>query len=369
MIERLINSASYRFKDWKYKRLDYRSSNKVVLIESDDWGAIRVPGIEASAKLKSLGYALDLRPYERNDGLESLDDVKLLAQVLKSHRDNNGNSPIFTLNYLSCNPDFDAIQENGFSEYLSEPITCTYQKYGDGNGVVQFIKNNLSFDGGVFLPEYHGKEHFDIETWMDKLQIRDEDIMAAFDVGMCGIFPKNCPSHGNKYMVALRGRMSHVINRLREGLDVFKNNWGYEAESFTAPCYCWLPEIEEFLNSRGIRIIQGSRIQRAPFDKKIISWHYTGEQNRWGQYYTVRNCNFEPATIPTDCVNTCLGSIDDAFRHGNLAIISTHRINYTSRINKSNRNHNLELLDTLLSKILDRYPDVKFSTGRNIVFK
>lgn len=79
------------------------------------------------------------------------------------------------------------------------------------------------------------------------------------------------------------------------------------------------------------------------------------------QFYTVRNCLFEPALFDSiDNVSTCIRQIESAYRWGQPAIISSHRVNYMSRIDQNNREKHIELLDDLLTEILNRWPDVAF---------
>ncbi len=69
------------------------------------------------------------------------------------------------------------------------------------------------------------------------------------------------------------------------------------------------------------------------------------------QFYTVRNCLFEPALFDSiDNVSTCIRQIESAYRWGQPAIISSHRVNYMSRIDQNNREKHIELLDDLFNR-------------------
>ena len=88
------------------------------------------------------------------------------------------------------------------------------------------------------------------------------------------------------------------------------------------------------------------------------------------QSYTVRNCLFEPALFGTDgSIDSCVQQISSAFRWGQPAIISSHRVNYMSRIDESNRNVNLKLLDELLDRIQQCWPDAVFLSSDQIAEK
>lgn len=347
---------------------DSQLSRRIVIFESDDWGAIRVPSAKVHDSLVKCGYDLDRRPYEHLDGLECDQDVAELMKVLTSFKDNQGNHPIFTLNYLSANPDFDEIRRNDFKSYDWEPIDTTYRHYDSSANVIDLVKEGIK--EGVFEVEFHGREHFDITKWLKDLQINNEDVLNAFSYNMCGIFPKDNPAYGNKYLVALNADDSFIRRSLEEGIREFIRIWGYNPKSFIAPCYTWNRNVEEVLAKMGIRIIQTSRFQRFPKSSRR-KVHYMGESNPSGQVYTIRNCAFEPATAKHECdiVSNTLSEIRRVFESNKIAIISTHRINYTSRLSNKNAEQSRLLLSELLTKILSEFPNVEFSTGIKLYHK
>jgi len=57
-----------------------------------------------------------------------------------------------------------------------------------------------------------------------------------------------------------------------------------------------------------------------------------------------------------------MSEINIAFRMKKPAIISSHRINYVGFIDSSNRDRNLKSLNQLLTRILEKWPDVEFMT-------
>lgn len=232
---------------------DERFSRKILIFESDDWGAIRVPSVDVHDSLVQCGYDLDSRPYEHLDGLECDKDIAELINVLTSFKDKQGNHPIFTLNYLSANPDFDEIKRNDFKFYYWESIDTTYRHYDSSANVIELVKEGVK--KGVFEVEFHGREHFDITKWLNELQINNEDILKAFSYNMCGIFPKDNPAYGNKYLVALNADDSVVHRSIEEGIREFNRIWGHSPKSFIAPCYTWNRNAEEVLAMMGIKII------------------------------------------------------------------------------------------------------------------
>lgn len=344
------------------ERKDVKFGRKIVIFESDDWGAIRVPSSKVHDELIAKGYNLDNRPYERFDGLERDKDIEALTQTLVQFSDRRGNHPILTLNYLSVNPDFDKIRASNYQSYNWEPIDITYREYESSARVIQLVKEGIG--KGVFEVQFHGREHFDIPKWLEALQLGNIDIHTAFDYKMCGIFPKTNPAYGNKYMVALKADAEYLMDVINQGITEFTRIWGNGPRSFIAPCYTWDSALEATLKDNGITVIQSSRFQKIPASNRKIT-HYTGQENSIGQVYTVRNCAFEPATTPAyiDIVTKTMTEIRKAFNSGTPAIISTHRVNYTSRLSEDNAVRSCKLLEQLLIQILSEFPDVEFSTG------
>jgi hypothetical protein len=93
---------------------------------------------------------------------------------------------------------------------------------------------------------------------------------------------------------------------------------------------------------------------------------FWGDQDKYGMTYWRRNCIFEPYKGNKNPIDSCLEEIEIAFKCGKPAVISSHRINYTSRIDENHRNNSLALLDNLLTKIIEKYPDVEFMNSEQL---
>ena len=312
--------------------------------------------------LLQLGYAVDKRPYERFDTLESSSDLEYLFEVLSRHKGADGKHPIITANMLMANPDFDRIEHNGLQEYYYEPIADTYTRYYGDARALDIMREGIN--AGVFFPQCHGREHFNVLQWMHKLQEGDEDTLTAFRYGMCGIAPKTHPEIGNQLMNALRAENEEeqieIDKIVAEGLSLFEKQWGFKSKTFVAPCYCWSKQTEKTLFSNDVELIQTSRKNKSAY--KTPSQHfYTGEHSKSGVIYSIRNCQFEPSTNK-ECLNVgyLMKQIDNIFKQNKLVIFSTHRINYVSGIDENNRCQTLKILDDFLTQLLRKYPDTIF---------
>ena len=340
----------------------WRTKRHIVVFESDDWGAIRMPSREIYERLLSEGYRVNENVYESNDSLAREDDLTALFEVLFKHKDKNGNHPVITANCAVANPDFDKIKDEGYQNYYYEPFTKTLKRYKGCEHSFDLWKQGM--DEGLFKPQFHAREHLNVARWMHDLQNKDEDVIHVFDYGIMGLFPKS--QNKNFYQVALDDS-KYILQPLdevvSEGLDLFESIFGFKSHTFIAPCYTWKPELEKTLLEKGVIGLQGVVYQRRPGGKPIR--HFMGTQNKNGQIYTIRNCSFEPAhnINKSDCINR----MRYAFRWNKPAVISTHRINFIGAINEKNRSNNLKQLNILLSEILKRWPNVEFMTSDQLV--
>lgn len=345
----------------------WRTNRKIVVFESDDWGSIRMSSAEARDRLASFGHTVMSNPYHKWDGLEATEDIQLLSEVLSSVKDSKGASAVFTLNYCSANPDFAGIQQSCFKEYLREPVDETYRHYGDSSDVISTVHEGINSQ--VFEVQFHGTEHLQTNRWMRALQSNHTKTLEAFQEGVFSPAIAEETGYTMEYMDALdfdsTAEIPGQLQSLEEGLAIFKRVWGFAPSSFIAPCYRWSNPVEEFLAAKGIQHLQGQRAQLHPRDepgyKQKRIYHYTGQLNRYEQLYTVRNVVFEPSLQGVEvALRDAMKQIDRSFRWKQPAIISSHRINYTSRIDKSNRDQGLLALQSLVSTLVKRHPDVVF---------
>lgn len=342
----------------------WRTKRHIVVFESDDWGAIRMPSRKVYEKLLSEGYRVDKNVYERTDSLAREEDLEALFEVLHKYKDDKGNHPIITINCAVANPDFEKIKENGFKTYYFEPFTKTLQRYPGCER--SFVLWQQGMKEGLFHPQFHGREHLNVARWMDALKHGEESTFHVFQYGLMGLFPKNDYSKGNLFQVALDNsqyQLQPLDEVLSEGLDLFEKIFGYKSKTFIAPGYTWNPNLEKSLYEKGVIGIQGMVYQQVPGGTPIR--HFMGTKNIFGQVYTIRNCFFEPSQ--SSDLNDCLYRIKCAFRWNKPAVISSHRINYIGAIREQNRIENLNKLKILLSEIIKQWPDVEFLSSDQLV--
>lgn len=357
-IKRGISNRTHKFIN---ERRGWKTDRKIVVIESDDWGSIRMPNRDVYEKMLNSGIRVDLSFINKYDTLASTDDFIQLYRVLRKYRDKNAKHPVITANTIMANPDFKKIRKNNFNKYYYEPFTKTLSRYPNHN----FDIREEGIEEGLFFPQLHGREHLNVNRWMNYLQNNSKETHFAFESEYYGIGPKISLEGNPSFVQAFNSDVynnEHSLERiLEEGLQLFENIFNYKSKSFIAPNYYWNNEIEDVLAKNNVAYLQGSFMQKVPLSRN--KYNYTGKVNRNNQIYLTRNVIFEPSMlIKKDWVADSLKQINSAFKLQKPAIICTHRVNFIGGIFEENRTKNLKLLDKLFSELLSIWPDIEFMT-------
>lgn len=352
------------FRGWKTKR-------HIVVIESDDWGSIRMPSKEDYNYLLSKGVEVDKNYFDKNDSLESSEDLERLFEVLSSVKDRNGNHASITPMTIVANPNFDAINENGKTKYVYEKFTDTFKRFPNTSKTFEAIEEGIS--QGVFYPQFHGREHINVVKWMKAINSISTKEKLAFNArAVISGKMKNdnivIPEYFSAFNYDDINELEEQKKILKDGLELFEEAFGYKSISFCPPCGIISTELNKTLYDNGVIGLQCGG-QFVPLGNGAINRinHFWGDTNECGQIYWRRNCTFEPSRDSNnDCVNACLNDINVAFRWGKPAVINSHRVNYIGSIFVENRDVTLRLLGVLLKEILNRWPDVEFFNSKQL---
>jgi len=351
----------------------WRTKRKLVVLESDDWGSIRMPSTEVFDNLMKAG--IDLLSdegfiYNKYDSLATYKDLELLFEVLSSVKDSSGNTAVLTPVSVIANPDFAKISQSDFTEYHYEPFTESLKNY---KGCEQSFK--LWQEGikkRLFIPQFHGREHLNVKVWMRALMMRHEKTMQAFNRRMWGITTANDPEIKVEFQAAFDFINPDDLEYQKEvivsGLDLFEQLFGYRASYFVPPNGPFNSKLETVCFDRGIRFLSVPRLQVEPLGlgKKRKRIHWLGQKSKAGFTYITRNCFFEPGQHGRNWVDSCLSEMSTVFRWHKPAIISSHRINYIGALYTENRDNGLRQLGLLLKKIMKTWPDTEFITSAEL---
>ncbi|MFD2201841.1 hypothetical protein [Shivajiella indica] len=352
-----------------------RINEKLLIIESDDWGAIRIPNKRVQKELFSLGLIREADPFSKFDCLESRDDYKALFEVLGKFKDNYGNQAVLTANMVMGNPDFVQIEKSGFKQYAYEHFSRTYRSYYPEQSTFETLVSGI--EKGFIYPQFHAREHLNVQRWMDKLQAGDPAFRKAFEYRCFAIDDKDKSNPRANIMATYdyqnSDELTTIQNSIEEGFQLFESTFGFKSLTHIAPCYVWNEAIEKQVADLGVIGIQGSKFQQFNLPSGIRYqrvWRYMGQKNNYQQVYTVRNVLFEPALNPKiNWVDKALESISIAFFWGKPAVIGSHRINYVGGLSVENRCNSLAQLEELLHKVLKKWPDIRFINAEKLAKK
>ena len=364
-IIRAIRKNLINIPGWSTKR-------RIVVIESDDWGSIRIPSREVYDLLLQNGVPVDSFYFTRNDCLESEKDLTFLFEILGSFKDKNLNHPVITANAVVANPDFKKISDTGKREYHYELITDTYTKYPDHSKVMQLWKE-IGINQKMLWPQFHGREHLNVEYWM---KIINSDVFSerlAFENDtILGISVPGEPDQDLNYMAAFEYNSHEQMIAIEEitadGLRLFNQIFGFVSHSFVPSCSIQGAHLDSILSKGGVLFHQcGQQFRPAGNGKLKTINKFWGQTNNLGQIYWRRNCTFEPSrNHDFDWIDSCLAEMSIAFRWGKPAVINSHRVNYIGSISPENREKSLKSLKRLLHQALQKWPDIEFMTSEDL---
>ena len=353
----------------------WRTKRHIVVIESDDWGSIRMSSKEAFDRMLKAGMPVDRSHYNLYDSLECNDDLEQMYETLSKFKDSTGRHPVITGVNVVANPDFEKIKTNNFSEYIYEPYTETCKRYSNHDRVYDLWKEGI--DKRLMVPIFHGREHLNAQFWMRALKDKNKSTLVGFEnevTGMPGIKGEKLPDFQAAFQIDTINDLVYQKEVLKTGLDLFEELYGYRSRYFVPTNGPFNNTLEKDLNEHGVKYINTGKKQKEPLGngQYKINTRFIGDKNQYGQIYITRNCFFEPSSsgfekpANTDWINNCLKEIEIAFRWRKPAVVSSHRVNYIGYLHPENRERSLKQLSELLGKMLKRWPDIEFMTSSEL---
>jgi hypothetical protein len=345
--------------------IGWRSKRKLLLIESDDWGAIRMPSKSVYETLRLHG-AGEGYFFDKYDSLESSEDLALLFEVLSSVKDSQGHHAIMEPFAVVANPNYEAIEANGFNKYVYEPFVETYRRFSHTEKSFETIKEGML--SGIWYPQSHGREHIQINRWIKALQSNDKLVRLEFSSRAFhwGCLPPNLDYY-NAFDYDSEDELPQLKEIIREGLQIFEKLYGYKSLALCAPCGYACQELIDFSSQEGIRLRGGQYYSPDGNGSYKVTNKYWGAKGVNDMRVYRRNCKFEPSRNHNiDWVDRCLSEIKIAFRWGKPAVIDSHRVNYIGSIDEENRGYTLKELKRLLDEIVKLWPDVEFVNSEQL---
>jgi hypothetical protein len=346
----------------------WRTRRKIVTIECDDWGGIRIPSQNVYKNLLNCGLPLDKTRF-RNDTLETHEDLEELFMVLSGVKDKNGNNAVMTPVANMANPDFEKIRKTDFNEYHYEKFTTTLLKYGRGKETFNLYKEGIR--KGIFVPELHGREHLNVHLWLQKLREGDKDLLIAFDNGIVTLniqeLQKAVRGLRAEFFFTSEEQKPFLVDSIKDSALLFYELFGYKPSIFVPSNGIFHPDFDAEVARTGIKFLNVNRLMPYAVDGGKLRYRVfvPGQKGPEGLTFYIRNCSFEPTEENYHSIEPTLKQIEAAFRWCKPATISTHRVNFTGAIDKMNRVKGLTELRKLLKAIVKNWPDVEFLSSGN----
>lgn len=349
--------------------LGWRTSRKIIVIESDDWGSFRFKNQKIRDQYIRNYIPDDWMNY--NDCFESYEDVEALSTVLTSVKDINNNSACFTFLMNPANPDFKKIEQLKFQHFYNESFLETLAKRKDGQQILSWYKEALNEN--LIEVGFHGREHLNVHSWMNDLNLVNATTKKGFKDRIWGksIISgiKTNQSHRSTYNISSYSDLVDLKQNIQEGIELINETFNQQTSYFLPPDGPYHLKLNQTLVDNGIKYIGLGKLHNNPLEPK---WYqkkmfWLGRQTKEGLKVITRNVIFEPASPKSsDWVGTALINIEKAFKYKHPAVISTHRANYTGTLNPNNRKNSLKQLESLLKQISEKWPNVEFMTSSQL---
>lgn len=352
----------------------WRTKRKIVVISVDDYGNVRVDSKKAREAMNRKGLK-ETNRFDALDSLETRTDLEMLYEALGSVKDKKGRHAVFTPFAMPCNINYEKMAETGYNTYHYELLPETYEKLSEMQpdayrGAWDLWKEGI--DLGLMVPLFHGREHLNLKLFEEKLAKNDRAVLTALQNRSYTSIPSN--EYSTISLTAAFEFWEFEENEkfqeiIRDGLDAFEEVYGYRSDHFNPPGGREHPAIHRTLKECGVKYLDTPFIKNEHQGKGRYKrvFNYTGKQNREGQIYLVRNVVFEPADDRgVDWVDYTLQQIEAAFRWNRPAIISSHRVNFCGHIDPGNREKGIQSLESLLQKIVNRWPEVEFMAANEL---
>ena len=345
-------------------------NKKLVVFECDDFGGIRMPSTDVFKKLEAAGTIDTDSRYNQYDTIESKEDLMRLFKVLSSVKDKEGNAAVFSPFVNMVNPDFDKIKACGYQQYFYEPFTATYQKYGRESTIMDAWKEGI--DKGIFLPQFHGREHLAVQPWMQYLRDGHTALLQAFQLGFVsvsnikGLHPFAAELRPEFYFT-IEKEKEFLHQSIRDGVQLFNDIFGYKPFAFAPGNSLFHPDFEKTVAETGVRFLNVAH--KNPYcteggNIRYESFTFKQKIKKQPLNYYIRNCAFEPNDPAYQNTDIVMTQIAAAFHCNKPAIISTHRVNFAGSLFAANRDKGLKELQLLLQQILKCWPDAIFAGSK-----
>jgi len=319
-----------------------RFEKKILIIESDDWGLERGVNYE-SIEWAKRKFGEESFTRWTLDALETREDLAMLFNVLRSHKDESGNHQVITANFITHNIDYSSKESLKFIPISKgfNSLENIHESYCEG------VKDGLIF------PQLHGYSHYNLSA-LREYSLTEEASEALKNKYL------TCRSTIRGNLAFLQGELSDENSdnsMIKEAADEFERCFGFRSMTIIPPTFVLDKSVLKYFKDSGVKLVQSSnRIQQS--DKRRYNVPFF--RKRAGLIWSIRNARLDPIEGYNFYHQQCIDSMEKAFANKLPAIIDFHRVNFSGKFNPTYRERTLGELDSLVGKVLKKWPDVKF---------
>lgn len=130
----------------------------------------------------------------------------------------------------------------------------------------------------LIKPQFHGTEHLNVMRWMELLRENNESYKLAFDLNCYAIDDISTNNRRNNLMASYDynsiDELDYIKKSIVNGLQQFKDIFGFASHTTIAPCYVWNEKIEEIFYKQNLNCFQTSFLQNIPNINKPFKEKY-----------------------------------------------------------------------------------------------
>lgn len=303
---------------------------KAVVLESDDWGLCAWVPDEQAHRVLAGQPAFRSVPGQRygRSTLEHAADVQALARTLLDFRGGDGLPPVWQANTIVASPAWTQLVPPLF-EVGALPVVGLEEFAGRWArpGLLDAVAD--AEREGVWWAELHGLHHLPETAWLHALRRGAHDARLALEheSPICAAVESS-----GEYDAAEPNETRARV--LREALARFEALFGRKPTSFCPPDYRFDDWLESEAESLGLTTIQG-KPEQGSGRLVALRRRWLGMQfpHRGGhRFYLPPRIAFEPRGSASGTGRVGADAADraarEAWKRGQPAIVSTHRLNY-----------------------------------------
>ena len=362
--------------------------HKFLAIGADDlatWGDdVPVwPDLATRQRMADQGFVVEGK-YGNNTN-PTISDLNGLYEVIDGLNEgvNFSHQVVLTPFWITGGPDYEAMNELGCPsgpdcEYVhinwtDGPGGLAKEPYDRGDLRPAFWRG---FQEGYLHPEYHGRQHFNRQEWLQFMEDEDDWTLAFFEENLIGrnysiIDPETLKphwvwnEHGNATDSPFIYGYNYLYDWLSTGLQEFEDFWGYESKIGLPPFYGGAPTLPYVYENLGI----------IGMDCTSFSYHnetgvLTGVSVSIANLSTVSRSTIDGYCAGgIGCVNLTArhSSLSSRFSSSNFLALNWHGNNwFTSTYNDSYHWYIIDQFNQTIEWLRDTYPELIIVTSHEL---